>query len=100
MLEGIIALVVIGTIGYFMWQKSKKSTESEAEPSAPYKIETPAPTETVAATSPVIEQQVDVEKTKPKAKKVSAPKKPKAEKAKTEGKSKAVVKKPRISVAK
>lgn len=102
MLEGIIALVVIGTIGYFMWQKSKKSTESEAEPSAPYKVEAPVVAET-SAPAPV-DKVTNAQEAKPKAKKAPATKKPKIEKVKavkaaTDPKPKAP-KKPKIQIAK
>jgi hypothetical protein len=98
MLEGIIALVVIGTIGYFMWQKSKNPTEKVEEPAAPYKVEPPVVVEPVAAPAPVITTE-----SKPKAKRAVAPKAaaPKAKVAKpaTEAKPKAV-RKPKIKIAK
>jgi len=94
MLEGIIALVVIGTIGYFMWQRSKGTAKTE-EPEAPYKVESPAVAEVSA---PVAEPVVETKEAKPKAKKAKVAK-PKTEKAKSESKSKAV-KKPKISIAK
>lgn len=100
MLEGIIALVVIGTIGYFMWQKSKKPTEKSVEPEAPYKVEVAAP----VAPTLVVDGPSDVKEVKPKAKKDPAAKKPKIEKAKavkaaTDPKPKAP-KKPNIKIAK
>jgi len=112
MLEGIIALVVIGTIGYFMWQKSKKSVEKAEEPQAPYKVEAntlplvgkPADERVESVAQPaaptlVVDGHGDVQEAKPKAKKAAAPKKPKAEKVKAEAKPKAA-KKPKIKIAK
>lgn len=99
MLEGIIILVVIGTVGYFMWQKSKKTETQTEEPEAPYKVEAVVAPAAQEAPSLSVTTNSEVKEVKPKAKKAKATK-PKTEKPKGEGKSKAVAKKPKIAVAK
>lgn len=88
-MEIIVALVVIGLVGYWLYSSNKKSGTTEA---APYKVETPVPAGDVApqpvavADVPVVVAvegagAVEIPEEKPaKAKKAPAAKKPAAKK--------------------
>lgn len=86
-MEIIVALVVIGLVGYWLYSSNKKSSTVEA---APYKVETPVPAGDVAPQPEAVAAPVAVEgagivevpAAKPaKAKKAPAAKKPAAKPA-------------------
>ena len=80
-MEIIVALVVIGLVGYWLYSSNKKSATPEV---APYKVETPVPAVDVAPQPVVVEGAgaVEAPAAKPaKAKKAPAAKKPAAKPA-------------------
>lgn len=110
-MEILVALVVIGVLGYWFWTTSRKEPIKNAEPEVLYKVETPTAEDfaDIAITqrpaqppAPVAQQEEKPAKApaKPRAKKPAAIKaKPKAE-AKTEAKPKAAKKPRNLKVAK
>ena len=96
-MEYLIGFVVVAIIGVLIYKKMKTTTTVETN-TAPYKLEAPAPEETlvVADKKPAVKKSTVK---KPTAKKPVATKKPAATKKPVTPKKPKAPKKPRMSVA-